>query len=262
MQKDKQKDVLLLSILIIILLAVNYSFLDNKLQDFLIDYKIVQVERVIDGDTIIADNNSTRLLGINSPEKGEIYYEEAKEFLENLILNKSVRLKFGKDKYDRYNRVLAYIYFEDKNVNLEIAKQGLANFYFPSGKDIYYENFKKAWEDCIKENINLCEKSGDKCAGCIEILEFEEQTVVFRNVCDFDCELTGWKIKDEGRKNFVFQKFILKGGEETSVIVGEGEDSGEILYWKGEDYVWTKTGDTLFLRDDTGGLVLWESVGY
>jgi len=31
-----------------------------------------------------------------------------------------------------------------------------------------------------------------------------------------------------------------------------------ILFWKGKDYVWTSTGDTLFLRDDEGKLVLWE----
>ena len=40
----------------------------------------------------------------NSPERGEPYYAEAKEFLNERILNKTVRLEFGKDKYDRYNR--------------------------------------------------------------------------------------------------------------------------------------------------------------
>jgi len=29
--------------------------------------------------------------------------------------------------------------------------------------------------------------------------------------------------------------------------------------WKKKDYVWTKTGDSLFLRDSKGKLVLWKS---
>jgi len=34
------------------------------------------------------------------------------------------------------------------------------------------------------------------------------------------------------------------------------------LFWKNEDYVWAKTGDTLFLRDGKGKLVLWEVIEY
>ncbi len=197
-------------------------------------------------------------MGINAAERGQEYYQEAKVFLEELILNKTVKLEFGKDKYDKYNRLLAYVFLDEENINLRLIKKGFANFYFPSGKDIYYENFKKAWEDCIKENINLCEKSGDKCAGCIEILKFKGQTVVFRNMCDFDCELTGWEIKDEGRKTFIFENFVLGAGKEVSIEVGEGINTEDVLFWMNEDYVWTNTGDTLFLRDDEGLLVLWE----
>ncbi len=257
----KRRDALLLVVLVFLLFAINYSFLDKTLEEFLIDYEIVHVERVIDGDTIVADNNSTRLLGINSPEKGEIYYEEAKEFLENLILNETVRLKFGKDKYDRYDRVLAYIYFENKNVNLEIVKQGLANFYFPSGKDVYYSDFKKSWEKCINDNVNLCEASVDVCSECIKLneLNYNSQTVVLYNNCDIQCDLTGWNIKDEGRKKFTFPSFILESQKEVIIELGEGVDSNDKLFWTGEDYVWTRTGDSLFLRDDEGKLVLWES---
>lgn len=43
------------------------------------------------------------------------------------------------------------------------------------------------------------------------------------------------------------------------MLVGDGVDNKEVLFWKGKKYVWTKTGDSLFLRDKEGGLVLWES---
>lgn len=260
MPNTKRKDILLLAVLIIVLLAVNYSFLDNALQNFLIDYKVVQVERVIDGDTIVA-NESIRLLGINSPERGELYYNEAKEYLENLILNKTIRLEFGKEKTDRYNRILAYIHYKNKNINLGLVQNGYANIYFPSGKDRYYNKFKDAWEDCINDNVNLCRKSDNQCANCITLKEFDHnsQTVILYNKCDFDCDLTDWTIKDEGRKKFVFDDFILDGEKEVIIEVGEGVNKGDKLYWVGEDYVWTRTGDNLFLRDSDGGLVLWES---
>ena len=91
---------------------------------------------------MISENKtSVRLLGINTPEKGEIYYGEAKEFLEYQVLNKTIRLENGKDKTDLYGRKLSYIFLGTKNINLELVKEGLANFYFPSGKDINYNDF-------------------------------------------------------------------------------------------------------------------------
>ena len=87
MDVKKKRDLNVLIILIFVLLIINYSSLDNALENFLIDYEVVDVERVIDGDTLIADGKSTRLLGINSPERGELYYAEAKQFLEEMTLN-------------------------------------------------------------------------------------------------------------------------------------------------------------------------------
>ena len=148
-----------------------------------------------------------------------------------------------------------------KNINLELVKNGLANYYFPSGKDKHYNEFKNAWEKCIEKNINLCEKSQDKCSQCIELSEFEikSQKIILKNNCDFSCEITDWEIKDEGRKKFIFPVFFLESGKTAVVLVGNKTNIGNILYWKNEDYVWTGTGDTLFLRDENGKLVLWES---
>lgn len=240
------------------MISINYSYLDKSLEDFLSEHESALVERVVDGDTLIANNESVRLLGINSPERGEEYYLEAKRFLENLTFNKPVKLEKTNQDKDKYGRKLRYIFVEGKNVNLEIVENGFANYYFPSGKDVYYEKFKNAWKNCIEKNINLCEKSKDKCAECIELKKFDYETeeVIFYNKCDFDCELSNWEIKDEGRKKFVFPKLILK--KEIRINIGEGKNNETDLFWKGENYVWTQTGDTLFLRDKNGKLVLWE----
>ncbi|MCK4552618.1 thermonuclease family protein [Candidatus Pacearchaeota archaeon] len=255
-----KKNVIVLIGLIIILFAVNYSFLDSLLINLFDEGEVVIVEKVIDGDTIVAGKVSVRLLGINSPERKEQYYEEAREFLEDAVLNKTVILKFGKEKQDKYNRTLAYVFVGNKNLNLEMVKNGFANFYFPSGRDVYYDDFKSAWEECEE---NLCERSADECADCIELEEFdyENEIVVFYNKCDFDCELTEWEIKDEGRKSFVFPEFVLGVGKNVKVIVSEEDvvDNQEEVFWRRKDYVWTDSGDTLFLRDSKGKLVLWEN---
>ena len=258
---NKEKIILIAAI--ILLFVINYSFFDKAIVNFLGDYgkifsdKYVGVDRVIDGDTIVVNEESVRLLGINSPEKGEAYYREAKEFLEGLVSDKAVRLEYGEPKYDRYHRVLAFVFLINTNINIELVRWGLANVYVLNNRR-YESQLRDAWKECIEKNVNLCEKSEHVCVECIEIKKFEGQTVVLGNKCDFDCSLDGWGIKDEGRKKFIFGEVILESRKEISVIAGEGEDSEEVLYWRGESYVWTKTGDTLFLRDDVGKLVLWE----
>lgn len=226
----KKREILILVILIFLLIAVNYNFFDNYLNNSFNEKAEVIVDRVIDGDTIEAGNESIRLLGINCPERGEKYYEEAKEFLEEQILNKTVLLEYGKERKDKYDRTLAYVFLQGENIDIKIVEKGFANYYFPSGKDKYYYQFKEAWEKCIKSNKNLCEASNDVCSNCIEI-SYTGEIVTLKNICSFSCNLEGWTIKGEGRDIFEI--------DDNKAEVGEQ--------------------DTLFLRDKENKLVLWKS---
>ncbi len=248
-----EKEIYAIGILFLLLIIINYNFLDSKLKDFLIEKDFGVVERIIDGDTIIINGTSIRLLGINCPEKSEEFSLQAKEFLEKKILNKTIRIEFGKQKTDKYGRTLAYVFLGNENINLALIKEGFANPYFPKGQDKYSSQFYKAWKECKK---NYCEKSKNKCANCIKLkkLDYNTQKVILENICSFDCNLTNWIIKDEGRKKFRFENFILKPNKEVKIVVGKGEG----LVWKGQKYVWTKTGDTLFLRDNQNRLVLYK----
>jgi micrococcal nuclease len=232
----------LLIFLIILLIAINYNFIDSFLESIFNPREPVFIDRVIDGDTVEANENSIRLLGINTPEKGEPYYEEAKEFLESIVLNKTVYLEYGKERYDKYNRILGYLFLEDKSINIKLIENGFANYYFPSGKDKYYSEFKKAWENC---NKNLCEKSIHGCSECIKLqeLDYKNEIVILKNICSFDCDLNNWQIKEEGRKSLELD-FVLYENKEKII---EFEN------------MWTDTGDTLFLRDEDFKLVLWHS---
>ena len=235
----KSRNTRVLAMLLALLFIINYPFLNRQLENFLNTDEEVLVERIIDGDTIKAENRneSIRLLGVNTPERGELYYEEAKRFLENAVLNKTVTLKFGKERYDKYGRTLAYIFLNGKNINLRLVEKGFANYYFPSGKDAYYKDFAEAWGACLDKNINLCEKSEDVCSLCIELKNFS----ALKNICSFSCDINGWKIKAEGR-NYTEFFTTLKSQEETPFTL-------EL----------TPEGDTVFLRDDRGKLVLWRA---
>ena len=257
--KIRKKEGIFIFLILVILLFVNYSWLDALIINSFSDYELVKIDRVIDGDTIKANETSIRLLGINTPEKGEKGYQEAKEFLEKMVLNKLVQLEYVGEREDRYGRTLAYVFVNGENINSKIVENGLGNYYFPSGNNIYSNELKKSWNVCIENNKNLCEKSENICAKCIFLKEFDynSQEVVLSNSCNYSCNLKNWKIKDERRKNFIFPNINLDKDEEIKIKVGENQDTSKILFWKGETYVWTRTGDTLFLRDDEGKLVLW-----
>ncbi len=243
------------------LFTINYPYLDRITGNFLNEQKSVHITRVIDGDTIVAGNETIRLLGINTPERKDYLYNEANEFLNASVFNKTVYLDFGKRETDKYGRTLAYIFLDGKNINLELVEEGYANPYFLEGKDKYYGKFFQAWNKCIEKNQNLCEKSVDECSRCIILKKFDSRNeeIVFYNQCNFICEMTNWSIKDEGRKKFIFPKFFLESNTEIKIITADLKDNDKTFFWKNETNVWTETGDTLFLRDDKGKLVLWEN---
>ena len=240
--------------LVLAIFVMNYSYLDGFLIKVFDDSFTGKVERVIDGDTLEAEicdmghdtceNIKIRLLGINSPEKGEIYSELSEEFLRNNTLGKDVSLSFGKDKYDLYGRMLAYVFVDGKNVNLESVRKGYSNFYFPSGPDNFYDDIKDAWEECLENNKNLCERSLDECIR-IKELDVKKQILILKNVCGYDVDVSGWSVKDEGRKKFVFDNYVVNPFSEITLT---NED------WE-KDYVWTSSGDSVIIRDDKNLLV-------
>ena len=259
--QTKRQKCFILIIFLILFFIVNYSYINNKLNEFFSNSDEVHIDRVIDGDTVVSEEQKIRLLGINTPERDEQYYEQAKKFLEDKILNKSVKLVYGRNKKDRYGRTLAYVFLNGKNMNKELVEEGLANIYFPSGKDIYYKDFLDAWKKCITLNKNLCKKSQEICARCIKLknLDYKNEEIYLKNTCNFECDLTNWTIKDEGRKKFKFGNFILNPNKEILIKTGKQNNVSGIIFWGKYDSVWTDTGDTLFLRDNENDLVLWYS---
>ena len=92
-----------------------------------------RVERVIDGDTLLlADGARVRLIGVDCPESVkpdhpvEPFGPEASAFTKSFVAGGKVRLQFDRERIDRYDRFLAYVFVGDAMLNEELVRAGLA----------------------------------------------------------------------------------------------------------------------------------------
>lgn len=120
---------------------------------------ITQVKYVYDGDTfMIANNKIVRLFSIDTPEKGEKCYQEAKDRLIELVLKKGIVLEQGSVLKDKYDRMLAWVFLNNQNINLLLVKEGLAKAFILSDEAynqdiIQAENWAKAKKiGCLWKN--------------------------------------------------------------------------------------------------------------
>ena len=91
------------------------------------------IKRVVDGDTLVlADGAKVRLIGVDTPETVkqnhpvEPFGPEATQFTQSFVAHGDVRLEFDREKYDQYNRLLAYVWVGDRMLNVELVRAGLA----------------------------------------------------------------------------------------------------------------------------------------
>ncbi|MBD3263102.1 hypothetical protein GF374_01855 [Candidatus Woesearchaeota archaeon] len=94
------------------------------------DYPTAQVQRIVDGDTLVLTNGKkVRLIGIDTPEKSYEYYSEAGDYLGSLTLNKTLYLEQDVSETGKYGRYLYYLYTDDLFVNAEMVSSGYAESY-------------------------------------------------------------------------------------------------------------------------------------
>ncbi|MGH3331441.1 MAG: thermonuclease family protein [Nocardioidaceae bacterium] len=85
------------------------------------------VTRVVDGDTVeLANGEDVRIVGIDTPERGECGYDEATAKMERLVLGQRVRLTRSDEDRDRYNRLLRYVDVGRRDAGLAQIEAGLA----------------------------------------------------------------------------------------------------------------------------------------
>jgi micrococcal nuclease len=120
-----------ISFALIVLSCLIVLFLLYGKRDPLGNLESVRVVRILDGDTVeLADGRVVRLIGIDTPEKGQPGADSATICNTTLVLGRTVRLEYGHERSDRYGRTLAYLYIDGRMVNREILNAGWAYCYF------------------------------------------------------------------------------------------------------------------------------------
>jgi micrococcal nuclease len=123
------------------------------------DYEEALVTRVIDGDTIVVLLNGreerVRLIGIDTPERGRPYFEEATRKTAEFVLGKKVKLVKDVSERDKYGRLLRYVYAGSLFVNAELVRQGFAMVYTYPPDVKYSEYFLKLQQEARENNRGL-----------------------------------------------------------------------------------------------------------
>lgn len=125
-------------VLLLVVLLIRDTASPPSTNGFVDRDNLYQVVRIIDGDTVEIEYEdvltSVQLIGVNAPETVhpskpvEPYGRESTAFLQKLLLYKFVYFEFDRDKRDRYDRLLAYVYrdSDDLFVNVELIREGYA----------------------------------------------------------------------------------------------------------------------------------------
>ncbi len=123
---------------LLVVSAVGYRYVEQVGHDRLSgETSRFTVRKVIDGDTVeLTGGDKLRLLSIDTPESGERYHDEARDYLAALAIGKPARVEYANTRRDRYGRLLGYLYVDDTLfVNRAIIDAGLAYVYLFDDND-------------------------------------------------------------------------------------------------------------------------------
>lgn len=161
---NKKRNIILAIIIFLAGIVTGGRLLVSKIMPQKLDNEVYRVISVIDGDTFkIADTTRVRLMGIDSPEKGECYYQEAKQALSDLILNKQVKLEKDITDQDYYGRLLRYAILQVKGgdnilINDYLVSNGLALATSIPPDKHYRELLQAGQEEARRNKLGLWSK--------------------------------------------------------------------------------------------------------
>ncbi len=226
------------------------------------------VSRIVDGDTVeLANGDLVRLIGIDAPEKNQPYYDEVVGQLKKLE-GKIIRMEKDKTNKDRYGRYLRYIFLDDHFVNLELVQNGLVYAYIVSPDKRYEKELLEAEAVARASGMGIWNKS--EYSDCIELetlhynargeddKNLTDEFFVIRNSCDKLIAAENWGVRNTFN-TFSMPDFSLNPGSEMKIISGSGRNSDNEIFISSKRPIWNNKGDTLYLKDAEGRIILSKS---
>ncbi len=117
---------------------------------------VANVTRIVDGDTVVIDSGEkVRLVGVDTPEVDEAYYEEAKQYMVDNVLGEQVELEADVSNRDDFGRLLRYVWLDGELINEQLVLSGLAvsKTYEPDTR--YQETFDTAQSLAREKSVGL-----------------------------------------------------------------------------------------------------------
>jgi len=265
----------------------DYSYLQPE------DYDVATVSRNVDGDTITVSldgwSETIRMIGVDTPETVhpskpvEAFGKEASDFTKAMCpVGSTVYLTYDWNPRDKYNRLLAYIWYKVGNTwvlhNLNLIANGYGNAYTAfSFKNEYMTLFRSAetyarkkqrglWknEETSQQTTtvsgnqntntskpsNLVSTSGNVIISYVKAHSSAEY-VEIKNIGSSSVNLSGWKLVSvEGNQSHRLSGTLGVG--QTLKIYSGPEAEGRI--WT-KNYIHNNNGDEVRLYDASGKLV-------
>ena len=131
------------------------------------DDTLYKVTKVIDGDTIKIWRNdheeTLRLLGIDTPETDptynpvECYGKEATNETRTKLLGQNIKIESDASQatYDKYHRLLVYVFKDGEKFNEHLIQGGFAREYTYDGAYKYQDSFKATEREARNANRGL-----------------------------------------------------------------------------------------------------------
>lgn len=135
---------------LILVLVAGYQFYQDNKEIEKGERFEVELVKVVDGDTAWFDINGeetkVRFLYIDTPESTnqvEPYGKEASEFVSNELNHAQkieLELNVDGDEYDKYDRLLAWVFVDNELLQEKIAENGLCEKFYDYGYEYTYKN--------------------------------------------------------------------------------------------------------------------------